>query len=271
MPINNLFVLPGGGGNAGQAADCRSLLGFRSVLPTSSITGDNSDPIYPISNMLDYRDNTQYSPNETFGTITITFEQSSESEIDYIGLGIHNGLTAGMTLRLEVQIGGNWQQVATISPSKDNKTECEYFNPVSCLRQRVIITYSNKLFIGALQIGKAWVFKRTPNIGFRPANWGSVDRVKGFRANTGQFIIGRRKEVGYSQSGEFSFIETDDMNANYIEYMNHVKDSKPFFMKWLVSKNESVYGQHPNPNGLRAPEYTNSFYSTFNFDIVGYN
>ena len=110
-----------------------------------------------------------------------------------------------------------------------------------------------------------------PNEGFTPANSNNIDEVVGFQSNTGQFIISRRKQVGYAQSGAFDFIAFDEINVEYIDYMNHVKDGKPFFMKWDVNVNQNIFGQHANPNNLRAPSYTSANTATFDFEMVGYN
>ena len=268
IPLSNVFVLGDGGASGGV---CKSILGFRSVLPTSTVMGDNEDTQYPFANALDYRDNTQYSPSIDSGSVTIEFRQAADVELDYLGIAIHNGKTAGLTGFLELLINGVWTVVANFTPLGDLKTICEKFDLQSSQRQRLTLNFTSKLYIGTIYLGKSWQFSRMPNEGFTPANSNNIDEVVGFQSNTGQFIISRRKQVGYAQSGAFDFIAFDEINVEYIDYMNHVKDGKPFFMKWDVNVNQNIFGQHASPNNLRAPSYTSANTATFDFEMVGYN
>lgn len=269
IPLSNVFVL--GGDSSASNEICNSILGFRSVIPTSTITGANESATYPFANALDYRDNTQYSPSITSGTVVIEFRQGASVELDYLGIAIHNGRTANLRGSLELQINGVWEVVATFTPIGDLRTICEYFETRTSQRQRLKLNFDSQLFIGTIYLGKSWQFSRMPNEGFTPANSNNIDEVVSFQANTGQFIISRRKEIGYAQSGDFDFIDFEKINTEYIDYMNHVKDGKPFFMKWDTSLNQNVFGQHSSPNNLQAPSYTTANTSTFSFSMVGYN
>jgi hypothetical protein len=269
IPVGNTFVLNQGGAIGGGI--CKSLIGFRSVLISSTVLNADADPDYPFSSALDYRDNTQYSPLSDSGTVTIEFRQAEDTEISYMGISIHNGKTANLTGRLELLINGSWVNVANFAPAADLKTICEYFDPQLCQRQRLVLNFDSKLFIGCIYIGRAWEFSRLPNEGFTPADSNNIDEVVGFKSNSGQVIISRRKQVGYAQSGEFDFISFDDVQSEYIDYMNHVKDGKPFFMKWDVGLNQNIFGQHASPNNMQPPTYTSANTCTFAFDMVGYN
>lgn len=268
VPLSNVFVLGGSGSSGGV---CKSILGFRSILPTSTIIDADEDAQYPFANALDYRDNTQYSPSIESGSVTIEFRQAADVELDYLGIAIHNGKAAGLTGFLELLINGAWTVVANFTPLGDLKTICEKFDLQSSQRQRLTLNFTSKLYIGTIYLGKSWQFSRMPNEGFTPANSNNIDEVVGFQSNTGQFIISRRKQVGYAQSGSFDFIAFDEINVEYIDYMNHVKDGKPFFMKWDVNVNQNIFGQHASPNNLRAPSYTSANTATFDFEMVGYN
>lgn len=271
--IQNVIVSSSSGGSSTDVA-CESILGFRTVLPVSSVTGDDSDATYPFNNCLDYRDNTQYSPNATSGSVTIEFTQALSTDIDYIGIGIHNAQSAGLTGTLEVLVDGAWKEVVVINPIGDNKTITEYFEPENCNKQRLTLNFTNKLFIGNIYIGKAWVFDKTPNLGFTPAQTNNLDQSVGFRSQTNQFMMGRRVSRGYGQKGQFDFIPwqgESSLNQEYVEYMNHVKDNKPLFMLWNRSIKQSFFGRHANPNNLQPPSYSTSNHGTFFFDFVGFD
>jgi len=86
-----------------SASSCpSSILGFRSILPISSFTGENENPKFPLVNALDYRDNTKYSPAITSGSVVIEFVQTSVQTIDYFAFAIHNSQDSGLSGMLEV-------------------------------------------------------------------------------------------------------------------------------------------------------------------------
>jgi hypothetical protein len=235
------------------------------------VTGDDSDPDYPFSNVLDYRDNTKYSPTTTSGSVTITFTQTAITNIDYYGIAVHNGGEAALTGSFEVFTGGAWVEVDTFAASGDNKTIMGYFDAVACQRQRLTLNFTSKVYIGAMHVGRAWTFDCAPDVGFVPAYTNNIDKTQDFNTETGQFIISRLIERGNATTGSFSFLHWEGNNRfdqEYVEYMHHVKDSKPFFFKWNVNNSQAFYGQQ-NPNTLRAPRYDTATTGTFSFDLTG--
>ncbi|MGB1297287.1 MAG: hypothetical protein ACPG8A_03380 [Psychrobium sp.] len=266
--IGNNIVLPSGSTSGGVTF---SAIGFKTILPISVATNAQEDSEYPFSNVLDYRDNTKYSPSIDSGSVTITLTQGNLSEVDYYGIAVHNGGSASLYGTFEVFKGGLWVQVDTFAASGDNKTIMGYFGGVTCQKQRITLNFSEKLYIGAMNIGKSWSFDCSPDVGFTPAYTNNIDKVEQFTSENGQFIISRRLEKGFSQKGSFSFLDWEGDNrfdSEYIDYMNHVKDSKPFFMKWNVENNQAFYGQQ-NPNNLTAPKYDTATTGSFNFDLKG--
>lgn len=256
-----------------QSAEvCRSIIGFRNAAIDSVITGQAEDATYPFTNALDFRDNTQYSPAASSGSVTIEFRQTVATGINYIGIARHNGVTAGLSCVLEVLIGGVWTAVKAFAPIGDDKTMCEYFEVDASSRQRLTLNFTSKLYIGSIYIGRAWKFERHPNLGFVPGASNNVDRVINSQTDGGQFIMGRRQVVGFEQNASYDFIAFDSaggINQEYIEFMEHVKDSKPFFMKWAVKRADSMFGRQKNPNSLRPPSYESSQYGSVTIDMVG--
>lgn len=245
----------------------KSIIGFRSLLPTSTIIGADEDPLYPFSNCLDYRDNTQYSPVST-SSVVIEFRQTNASEIDYFGIAIHNGASVNMSGKFEVQVLGNWIQVAEIDAFIDNKTIMGFFDSKVTTRQRLTLNYSGKLFIGTIYVGKSWEMERTPDLGFTPGDTNNLDEVQQFYADAGQFIIGRKIEKGFGTKGQFSNVNFSDIYTNYVEYMNHVKMSRPVFFKWSTDIDNNFFGQQ-DPNRLIAPKYDKYNRGTITFDFTG--
>jgi len=273
---NTIVIDPrnGGGGGGSYGNGCEAIIGFKSLLPDSAFSGQNEDPNYPLSNAFDFRDNTQYSPSINSGTIQIEFTQTVNSEIDYIGIGIHNSFSAGLSAKLEVFTAGEYKEVAIINPVGDNKTITQYFEPELCNKQRLTLTFTNKLFIGCIYIGKGWAFDKSPNLGFTPAATNNLDQMVGFTSDTNQFIIGRRVKKGFGQSGQFDFINfngKNSFNSEYIEYMNHVKDGKPIFMLWSKNIKQAFFGRPTNINNLQPPSYNTNNTGTFFFDYKGFD
>lgn len=246
-----------------------SVLGFRTILPDSTITGQNEDPNFPFSNVLDFGDNTKYSPNINSGTVTINFTQSNLDNIDYFGLAIHNAQAATLVARFEVDSGSGFEVVAEFSGLKNDRPFLKYFGARQTLRQRLVLTFTSKLFIGAIYVGRAVVFNRTPSLGFQPARFSPLDEVEQFTTDGNNFIRGRRINRGFQSRGTFRFVNFSDIEEIWEDLANHVLDSKSIFFKWSNLKDQTVYGLNP-PNRLHRPTYVTSFHSDITFEINGY-
>lgn len=251
-----------------QAADF-SVLGFRTVLPTSTITGEAEDPLFPFSNTLDFRDNTKYSPLATSGTVVITFIQAAASDIDYFAFAIHNSQESGLTGQLEVDSGLGFEVVAEFASIKSNRPFLKFFGTKTSIQQRLTLTFTSKLFIGTIYIGKSVVFNRTPSLGFQPARFSSLDTVEQFRTDGNNFITGRRETRGFQSKATFRFFNFTDIEDIWVDFSDHVLDSKPVFFKWSNVKDQVVFGIQP-ANRLHKPSYVTSNHSDVTFEINGY-
>lgn len=251
-----------------QAADF-SVLGFRSVLPTSTITGEAEDTAFPFTNVLDFRDNTKYSPSVISGTVVIDFVQANLTAIDYFAFAIHNSQEAGLTGQFEVDSGAGFEVVAEFSGLKSNRPFLKYFGTKDTVRQRLTLNFTGKLFIGSIYVGAAVVFNRTPSLGFQPARFSSLDKVEQFTTDGNNFITGRRISKGFQSKGSFRFVKFEDIELIWEDLADHVLDSKPIFFKWSNDKDQTVFGMQP-PERLHKPSYVTSFHSDVSFEINGY-
>lgn len=252
-----------------QQNENQSILGFRSVLPASSYTGENEDPANPLSNALDFRDNTKYSPLSNSGQVQIIFSQDSTQTINYFSFAIHNSQDAILSGMLEVDSGSGYEVVAQFASIKNNRPFLKYFGDKQSVRQRLTLNFTSKLFIGSINIGNAVVFNRPPSLGFQPGRFSSLDTVQQFTTEGNNFIVGRRQIRGFQSRGSFNYIEFSVIEDWFEEYMNHVLDSKTIYFKWNTQKDQTVYGLQ-NPSSLAKPSYVTSFHSNISFEINGY-
>lgn len=252
-----------------QASDF-SVLGFRSVLPTiTTITGQAEDPLFPFSNVLDFRDNTKYSPLATSGTVVINFAQTSPIDMDYFAFAIHNSQESDLTGQLEVDDGSGFVVVAEFASIKSNRPFLKYFGTKTTQSQRLTLNFTSKLFIGTIFLGEAVVFNRTPSLGFQPGRFSSLDRVEQFTTDGNNFVTGRRIKKGNETKGTFRFVNFDDIEAVWEDIADHVLDSKTLFFKWSNVKDQTIFGIHP-PKQLSKPTYVTSHHSDISFTIRGY-
>ena len=251
------------------ASTDRSIIGFDSILPISTVSGENADTLNPFSNCLDYRDNTKYSPAITSGTIVITFAQPSTQTIDYFAFAIHNSQNAGLTGTYEVDGGTGYSVVAEFASLTNNKPFVKYFGSISTVRQRLTLNFTSKLYIGTIYTGVAVVMDRTPSLGFQPAKYASLDTVEQATTQGNNFIIGRREKKGNQAKATFRYVRFDDLDTWYNDFANHVLDSKPVFFKWSEIKDQAVYGLQ-NYKALTKPTYVTSNHADLSLEINGY-
>jgi len=253
-----------------QTSSCEfSIFGFRTLLPNSTITGANEDPEYPFSGCTDFPDNTKYSPLPSSGTVEILMSQTQISQIDYFGMAIHNAQSANLYAKLDYWNGSGWVKIFDFTSLQDDKPFMSVFDSVNTSKQRLTLTFTSKLYIGTIFIGKSLQGLSTPDLGFQPAKFAQLDEVEQFTTDGNNTIMGRRIDKGKQAKGSFSLVSFDELDDWYEEYQNWVLDSKPLFFKWSDAKDEVVYGRQ-NPDKLTKPTYTQSFYTTLNFEINGY-
>lgn len=246
-----------------------SVLGHKSILPTSTITGQSENPSFPFSNVLDFRDNTKYSPSIASGTVIITFSQNDISAMDYWGFAVHNGQTAGLTGTLEIDEGSGFVVVSSFSGLVDDRPFMDFFGTKNSQTQRLTLNFTSNLFISAIYLGKAIVFNRTPSLGFQPARFSSLDTVEQFTTDGNNFVIGRRINRGFQAKAAFRFFNFSDIETIWEDFADHALDSKPVFFKWSNLKDQVIFGLQPVAS-LHKPTYVTSHHSDINFIFEGY-
>ena len=246
-----------------------SVIGHKSVLPTSTITGQAENAAFPFSNALDYRDNTKYSPAATSGSVVIEFVQSTPVTMDYFSFAVHNGGSSGLSGTLEVDAGSGYVTEVTFGSLKDNRPFLKYFGARTTAKQRLTLNFTSQLFIGSIYLGDAIVMARTPSLGFQPARYSPLDKVEQFTTDGNNFIIGRRINKGFQTKASFRFIDFSFIDSIWEDFANHVLDSKPIYFKWSGIKDQTTFGLQ-NPRSLHKPRYVTSNHSNISLEINGY-
>jgi len=257
----NAFVVGSGGAVLDTSGQCRAVLGYKNLLPTSILSATVAeDASYPLSLAFDYKTNTEYSPSTASGSVVITVTQSVASNVSYFGLFSKNAGSCGLSFDIEIRDAttGTWGAAVSRGSFANGKPQMIYFDPVSSLQQRITIYYTSKAFIATLSLGDAVLFDRTPTSGYQPARNASIDDVSQFSTDGNNFVQGRRLQRGYSEQATVNHQTYSWVDSWWAGFMNHVLDSKPvFFMANSNDQSNCVFGLQDHKK-LIKPSYENS-------------
>ena len=67
-----------------------------------------------------------------------------------------------------------------------------FARPVTTQKQRLTLTFTSKLYIGTIFIGKSLTALSTPDLGFQPAKFAPLDEVEQFTTDGNNTIMGRK-------------------------------------------------------------------------------
>ncbi len=268
--MGQTFVLPNNATIVASSKDY-AMYGFRSILPTASITGQVEDPDHPFSFCTDYMDDTQYSPLADSGTAEIDIATGQVESINYIGLGIFNGLSAGLALELEYYNieTAQYVQVASFSDGKDTSPKIFQFDAVASNKFKIKLTWTAKLWVGCIYLGSAIRFPTTPSVGFQPGKYNRLDEVKSFQTAGNNFTRSRLVVKNNQSKGTFNFYLFAELSKWWSEYLDHIYASKPVFFAWSSNVDDPMYGRENVKTPPRIT-YKNSFNAAINFEFNGY-
>ena len=254
-----------------RATGCYTVIGFKNFLPSASVSGANADAEYPLLNAFDQKDETKYSPANSTGSVTILFNFGANAqEIDYFAYGFHNGISAGLSIKVEYLTGGSFVTATETSGTANDRPYLYHFEPVTTNQVRITLNFTSKLYIGALYVGKAMVFERTPNIGFNPARFNPLDEATVSNTQGGNFVIGRRLPRGFGERGEISLINVTPAYRNEVlEYNENALNSNLVFVKWHQKLDDVILGRQ-DPKALNGLPYNSSVLTSFIWDVKGY-
>ena len=69
--------------------------------------------------------------------------------------------------------------------------------------------------------------------------------------------------------GSFNFYLFSELEQWWLEYLDHIYDSKPVYFRWSNIKDDPIYGRQ-NINRPPRITYVNSFNARLDFEFNGY-
>lgn len=258
--------------SSGSGNFCRSVLGYKNILVSSSLSAASVDPAYPLALSYDFKTNTEYSPLINSGSVVITITQASPSIISYFGLFSKNAKDCNLSFMVEVMdfSTGLFVNVGTRGSFENAVPQMLSFSGINSIQQKITIYFDSKCYIASLALGEAIVFSRTVSVGFQPGRNASLDEVSNFSTEGNNFVQGRRISNGLQEKGEVRYQEYNFIDTWWKSFMNHVLDSKPlFFMANNQRQNNCVYGLQ-NPRTLTKPTYKNWAHTDIELELNGW-
>ena len=172
----------------------RAVLGFKNKFVSEYVSGYSEDVNYPFGNCCDYKTNTEWSPQNNSGTLTITLlvitGLGASSACGYFGIMSRNAASAGLSVTVRgYDLTSTLVKTITITSFTDGVPEMRVFDNFLCSQIQVDLTWTSKLYITTLAAGEAMWFDRTVSLGYQPARFAIKDKVQGFITEGNSFII----------------------------------------------------------------------------------
>lgn len=254
--------------------NCKAILGYRNDLANENteVVTTSEDANYPIEFAYDYKTNTEYSPALTSGTVTITISQDTPTLINYVGLFCKNAKDCNLSFEVEVYntVTSSFVEIGSRENFANAKPQMIYFDPIMSTQQKIILTFTAKCFIAALYVGEAIEFTRPPSLGYQPGRNASIDEVMNFKTEGNNFIQGRRLTNGFQEKADIRYQSYIAIDNWWIEFMNHVLDSKALFFMAHQQKQENCIFGLQDVDELSKPFYSTSHHTDIRLTIVGF-
>lgn len=260
---------------------CRAILGYRNALPDATVSGQDEDDDYPLSNAFDHSYNSEYSTNDIDAPtdVEMVFSFTSQTKLSYFGINSKNASDCGLSVVVEVLPldTGVYEEVAGFGSMTNAKPVMVYFGDLfdagyaNALNVRITLTYTSKPYIMSMFCGEAIAFPRSFSLGFQPAHMTYLDEVEQFFTDEGLNLIpSRRISKGKQLKGSINYVRIALLDLFWDEFFNHVLDSKTMFMMWNHSIPEQVIYGSQNPQRITKPSYKTNLFSQIEFEIVGW-
>ena len=120
-----------------------------------------------------------------------------------------------------------------------------------------------------MAVGNAIKFPYPPSVGMTRPQYNRLDKPKMFTTEGNNITRSRLEVLGNQARGSFSFYKMDDLDEWYMEYLDHVYQSRPVFFRWSNLVDDPIYGRQ-NVNSISDVAYVNSFYARFDYEFNGY-
>lgn len=213
-------------------------IGYRSLLPTSTITATSSAAGFPASAVANSMTYERWSPVAVPATISI--DTGASSLIDYVGIGAHSIGSSNASVKIEYSDdGSSWTTALDVTPQSDNA--------IMLLMEQFMarywrITVDRVVEIGVIYIGRALEIPVCGYGGHAPGVLSRDTTIEPQKSVTGQFIGRSVVRQGLVTSYRWRHLDPDWYRDNFDPFVK-AAITRPFFIAWYPSRypDEVIY------------------------------
>ena len=198
-----------------------AIIGYDNLL-TASTTSDAEKALQP---------NTYERWRPSGGAVTVKFQMSAATEIDFIAIAAHNLSGQSFVLQTAETIGGAVTDVEAFSPS-DNSALMATFEARTV--QEVIFTATlsgSGHEIGVIYAGMKLQMERNIYGGHSPLSLSQKTEYQSTKSESGQFLGRSIIRKGLAGSFSWQLLDPDWYRENFQPFVEAAR-TKPFFINW---------------------------------------
>ena len=224
------------------------VLGWHNLLEAGTLSADQEDPFYPVSNLATSATNELWKSGSTdVQYITLLF--GDETQVDYAGVAGHNWGTGNIPVTVQgLAAGGDpedpadWiELVASAVPANDWALLFR-FDPTYLIGVRLKLEpVSAEPQAAVLYVGKLLVFEKGVQPGHTPLPYGRRREVLTPMSQSGQFL-GRVTSGGNLQTAASIIKLTPSWYRSTLEPFAAVCMEAPFFWAWRPTQYPAEVG-----------------------------
>lgn len=222
------------------------VVGYNNLVTASSVTADEEDPLYPVTNLGTPATNELWKSGSTADQyLTVLF---GEADVDHAALARHNlgsGLVAvtvqGLPPGGNPAVDGDWDDLVLAIPANDEPLLFR-FDPTSLIGVRLFLEPGSvEPQAAVLHVGKLLVFERGVQPGHTPINYGRDRDVISPISQSGEYL-GRVVSGGRRRSAVSIIKLSAAWYRSTLDPFFAVAASAPFFWAWSPERYPTEVG-----------------------------
>lgn len=207
------------------------VIGWRTVVTSSTIVADTTATGYPASNLANPATHLEWRGSDmTEQHLTITTNEVDD--IDYVAVAGHNWSSAAITVSIEGFISGSWTEIVDQVLLPDDGPALFRYSAQSLAQLRIRLQAGTAIPRAAVvYAGKLLVVERKVYVGHTPLPHARKFTIANNRSESGNFlgriVLGETRE----STIPLSLISPDWYRENMDPFLA-VADETPFFFAW---------------------------------------